>query len=116
MKKCRKQQNNFCKRRNIYSGRGGKWKAWFIKNCEAIKIRRIKRRIHQTKLAEQMGISQTHLSNAENGRVMLSLKALLKLKRIFNCTLDELVDPENYDELGKKKEKVKRYKLVRCSE
>ena len=45
-----------------------------------------------------------------------SLKALLKLKRIFDCTLDELVDPENHDELGKKKEKVKRYKLVRCSE
>ena len=79
-----------------------------LKIGEAIKIRRIKRRIHQTKLAEQLGISQTHLSNAENGRVMLSLKALLKLKRIF-----ELVDPENYDELGKKKEKVKRYKLVR---
>ena len=87
-----------------------------LKIGEAIKIRRIKRRIHQTKLAEQLGISQTHLSNAENGRVMLSLKALLKLKRIFYCTLDELVDPENYDELGKKKEKVKRYKLVRCSE
>ena len=84
-----------------------------LKIGEAIKIRRIKRRIHQTKLAEQLGISQTHLSNAENGRVMLSLKALLKLKRIFDCTLD---DPENYDELGKKKEKVKRYKLVRCSE
>ena len=87
-----------------------------LKIGEAIKIRRIKRRIHQTKLAEHLGISQTHLSNAENGRVMLSLKALLKLKRIFDCTLDELVDPENYDELGKKKEKVKRYKLVRCSE
>lgn len=53
-----------------------------LKIGEAIKIRRIKRRIHQTKLAEQLGISQTHLSNAENGRVMLSLKALLKLKRI----------------------------------
>lgn len=51
-----------------------------LKIGEAIKIRRIKRRIHQTKLAEQLGISQTHLSNAENGRVMLSLKALLKLK------------------------------------
>ena len=83
---------------------------------ETIKIKRIQKRITQTNLAKKLKISQTHLSNAENGRVMLSLKALLKLKRIFNCTLDELVDPENYDELGKKKEKVKRYKLVRCSE
>ena len=87
-----------------------------LKIGEAIKIRRIKQRIHQTKLAEQLGISQTHLSNAENGRAMLSLKALLKSKIIFGCTLDELVDPEDYDEFGKKKEKSKRYKLVRCSE
>ena len=86
-----------------------------LKIGEAIKIRRIKQRIHQTKLAEQLGISQTHLSNAENGRAMLSLKALLKLKIIFGCTLDELVDPEDYEEFGKKKEKSKRYKLVRCS-
>ena len=81
-----------------------------------IKLLRIENKISQKVLAKKLGISQTHLSNAENGRVMLSLKALLKLKRIFDCTLDELVDPENYDELGKKKEKVKRYKLVRCSE
>ena len=54
-----------------------------------------------------------HLSNAENGRVMLSLKALLKLRDIFECTLDELVDPDRFE---KKKERVKRYKLVRCSE
>ena len=87
-----------------------------LKIGEAIKIRRIKQRIHQTKLAEQLGISQTHLSNAENGRAMLSLKALLKSKIIFGCTLDQLVDPEDYDEFGKKKEKSKRYKLVRCSE
>ena len=96
-----------------------------LKIGEAIKIRRIKRRIHQTKLAEQLGISQTHLSNIENGRVGVTLLHLIKIKELFECpieyffeekTLDELVDPENYDELGKKKEKVKRYKLVRCSE
>ena len=66
-----------------------------LKIGEAIKIRRIKKDYYSE-------VNET--------------KALLKLKRIFDCTLDELVDPENYDELGKKKEKVKRYKLVRCSE
>lgn len=76
---------------------------------ETIKIKRIQKRITQTDLE----ISQTHLSNAENGRVMLSLKALLKLRDIFECTLDELVDPDRFE---KKKERVKRYKLVRCSE
>ena len=64
-------------------------------------------------LAKKLKISQTHLSNAENGRVMLSLKALLKLRDIFECTLDELVDPDRFE---KKKERVKRYKLERCSE
>ena len=72
-----------------------------------------KKRITQTNLAKKLKISQTHLSNAENGRVMLSLKALLKLRYIFECTLDELVDPDRFE---KKKERVKRYKLVRCSE
>ena len=80
---------------------------------ETIKIKRIQKRITQTNLAKKLKISQTHLSNAENGRVMLSLKALLKLRDIFECTLDELVDPDRFE---KKKERVKRYKLVRCSE
>lgn len=44
---------------------------------ETIKIKRIQKRITQTDLAKNLEISQTHLSNAENGRVMLSLKALL---------------------------------------
>lgn len=54
-------------------------------------------------LAKKLKISQTHLSNAENGRVMLSLKALLKLRDIFECTLDELVDSDRFE---KKKERV----------
>jgi len=78
-----------------------------------IKLIRICCGISQGELARALAISQTHLSNAENGRVMLSLKALLKLRDIFECTLDELVDPDRFE---KKKERVKRYKLVRCSE
>ena len=61
---------------------------------ETIKIKRIQKRITQTNLAKKLKISQTHLSNAENGRVMLSLKALLKLRDIFECTLDELCYPQ----------------------
>ena len=61
---------------------------------ETIKIKRIQKRITQTNLAKKLKISQTHLSNAENGRVMLSLKALLKLRDIFECTLDELFYPQ----------------------
>lgn len=37
-----------------------------------IKIRRIRSRIAQKELAEVLGVSQTHLSNVENGRSMLA--------------------------------------------
>ena len=89
-------------------GRNGSFKDW-----GDYQDQKDQKRITQTNLAKKLKISQTHLSNAENGRVMLSLKALLKLRYIFECTLDELVDPDRFE---KKKERVKRYKLVRCSE
>lgn len=108
------KKNNFCETNN--KGLKRMEGLNLLEIGEAIKIRRIKQRIHQTKLAEQLGISQTHLSNAENGRVMLSLKALLKLKRIFGCTLDELVEPENNENTGGKDRKEERYKLVRCDD
>lgn len=82
-----------------------------LKIGEAIKIKRIQKRITQSDLARQLGLSQTHLSNAENGRVMLSLKALLLVREIFGCTLDELVYPDCYPD--KRKDKHKRYRLVR---
>lgn len=67
----------------------------------AIKLRRIQKGISQIKLAKQLGVSQTHLSNAENGRVMLSLKLLLKLKEYFNCSLDDLRDYKGFENIGK---------------
>lgn len=47
--------------------------------CE-IQVRRTRNGITQTEFAKFLGISQTHLSNVESGRVMLSLKMLLKIK------------------------------------
>ena len=57
-----------------------------------IKIRRIRKGIPQKELAQELGISQTHLSNVENGRTMLSIESLLKVKRCLECTLDDLLD------------------------
>ena len=48
-----------------------------------IKVRRVKQGIQQTALAEMLDITQTHLSNIENGRVPGSLKLLLKKTRPF---------------------------------
>ena len=81
-----------------------------------IKVRRIRNGITQTEFAKFLGISQTHLSNVESGRGMLSLKLLLKIKRRFVCTLDEIVDPEGYKELLNNKNKPRRFRLVRCDE
>lgn len=45
-----------------------------------------------------LGISQAHLCNVENGRLSLSLKLLLTLRNIFECSLDELVVEDTPDE------------------
>ena len=55
-----------------------------------IKVRRMQKLISQTAMAEKLGISQTHMSNVEVGRAMLSLELLLQLKKM--C--------ENQHELG----------------
>lgn len=77
-----------------------------------IKIRRIRKNITQSELAKMLDISQTHLSNVENGRVMLSLEGLCRIKRYLNCTLDELIDPEEKTVNMIKTRPVKRYRLV----
>lgn len=50
--------------------------------CE-IQVRRTRNGITQTEFAKFLGISQTHLSNVESGRVMLKLKDAAKNKAAF---------------------------------
>ena len=57
----------------------------------AIKIRRLRADISQSKLAKQIGVSQSHLCNVENGRLSPSLRLLLSLRRLLGCTIDELL-------------------------
>ena len=56
-----------------------------------IKTMRLKNNIYQTVLAKEIGISQTHMSNIESGRVGLTLENLVKMVIIFNCSIDEIV-------------------------
>lgn len=60
----------------------------------AIKKQRIKYGLSQNKLAKKLFISQTHLSNIENGRVFANTKLLIKLSRLLKCSMNELFDPE----------------------
>ena len=60
-----------------------------------IKTYRMQKTLGQTELAERLGISQTHMSNIEHGKVGMTVEVLVKLAKIFEVSLDELV-------LGKK--------------
>ena len=83
-----------------------------LKIGEAIKIRRIKRRIHQTKLAEQMGISQTHLSNIENGRVGVTLLHLIKIKELFECPIEYFFEEKTLSENEAEKNECQKIKTI----
>lgn len=56
-----------------------------------IKMLRIQNTMEQQLLAKKLGISQTHMSNLEHGRVNVSLRLLLRIANIFNCTVDEIL-------------------------
>ena len=55
------------------------------------KIRRLRAPISPSDLAKQIGVSQLHLCNVENGRLSPSLRLLLSLRRLLGCTIDELL-------------------------
>ena len=54
-----------------------------------VKFLRTMRKLRQQDVAQTLGISQTHLSNMECGRVKFGLKQLLRLANLFDC-------PERY--------------------
>ena len=45
----------------------------------------------QIKLARSLDISQTHMSNIENGNTGFSLTTAIKISRYLGCSIDELV-------------------------
>lgn len=56
-----------------------------------IKIARITKGISQIKMAKSLGLSQTHMSNIENGNIGLSLVSAIQISEFLGCTIDELV-------------------------
>ena len=63
----------------------------FVKIGQNIKIMRIRKGVTQSELAKKLGISQTHMSNLEHGRVSVNLKVLLRLSHYFSCGVDALL-------------------------
>lgn len=66
-----------------------------------IKIRRLRADISQSDLAKQIGVSQSHLCNVENGRLSPSLRLLLSLRKLLGCTIDELLIGADTESKGK---------------
>lgn len=60
-----------------------------------IKIARITKGISQIKMAKALGLSQTHMSNIENGNIGLSLVSAIQISQFLGCTIDELVYGKN---------------------
>ena len=54
-----------------------------------VKMIRITKHISQTELAKEIGVTQTHLSNIENGRAGLTISNLIKLHQVMKCSISE---------------------------
>lgn len=57
-----------------------------------IKIQRIQKDLKQKDLARMAGISNTYLSDIENGRTNPSLKTLLRITHILDMNITDLVN------------------------
>ena len=61
-----------------------------------IKTLRLKNNIYQTELAKSIGVSQTHMSNIESGRVQVNLRLMAKMADVFDCLLDDFFRPPEH--------------------
>ena len=58
-----------------------------------VKFLRMEHKVTQTSMAEQIGMSQTNLSNLESGRTAITLANLFKIKEVLDCKMaDFFVD------------------------
>lgn len=58
---------------------------------EQIKLKRKSIGISQYELAEKIGVRQQWIAQIEQGIRTPSLKTIIEMAKVFNCSLDELV-------------------------
>lgn len=63
---------------------------------ERIRKLRIQIGISQIELARAIDVSQTHMSNIENGNTGISLWTAVKISRVLGCSIDSFADEERY--------------------
>jgi transcriptional regulator with XRE-family HTH domain len=61
-------------------------------NQNTIRMIRIKQRLSQKFIAKELGLNQSQYSRRENGSIDFSVTEILKLKKIFNVSYEELFD------------------------
>ena len=77
-----------------------------------IKFLRIDRKVTQTSMAEQIGMSQTNLSNLESGRTAVTLANLFKIKEVLGCNMaDFFVDIDGKKSSDKNEESIMKSSL-----
>lgn len=77
-----------------------------------IKKIRMQRGISQIELAKAIDVSQTHMSNIENGNTGISLWTAVKISRILECSIDQFADEDRYDSWNKQNSDKRNLKYV----
>ena len=54
-----------------------------------VKKLRVVKGVSQTKMAEEIGVSQTNLSNMEAGRTAITIQNLFKIQKVLNCKMKD---------------------------
>ena len=54
-----------------------------------VKKLRIDNGVSQTKMAEEIGVSQTNLSNMEAGRTAITIQNLFKIQKVLGCKMSD---------------------------
>ena len=62
-----------------------------------IKQKRKENGLSQSDFASKLGVKQNTVSCWERGLYLPSFEMLLKMSKIFNCTIDELIKDEDED-------------------
>lgn len=62
---------------------------------ERIRFYRERRSLTQSQLAEAINISNSHMSDIENGKKEMGVETFLKIGEYLNVSLDEMAIPKN---------------------
>ncbi len=54
-----------------------------------VKKLRVVKGVSQTKMAEEIGVSHTNLSNMEAGRTAITIQNLFKIQKVLNCKMKD---------------------------